>query len=157
MAEDITKGVPIGQKFASRSRTVSEGEFMLLQALTWQTAAIHTDKEFMKTTQFGERIMSGSLVLSVAMGLEGTTDEREVLRQAGFRGVAQLGIESVQFRASLQPGDTVRVEAEILEARPTRNPGRVVVKRRLRAFRQTGEMIMEGTRFSLLQKEGTSK
>lgn len=146
--------LPLGKKFVSRTRTISEGEFQVMQCLTWQTAAIHTDREYMKTTPFGERIMSGSILLSVAMGLEGTTDERAALKNCGLREIAQLGVEGIKFTAPLHPGDSLWVESEILEGRPSKkNPKRIVIKRRLRAYKKPNIMVMDSSRYSLYEKE----
>ncbi len=74
--------------------------------MTWQTAALHTDREYMKNTRYGERIMSGAILFAIAMGLEGTSDLRPVLKTYGIIDVAQLGVDSIQFTAPVYRGDS---------------------------------------------------
>lgn len=42
----------IGSSVTRWGRTISEAEFTLLTDLTWLVAALHTDKEHMKSTSF---------------------------------------------------------------------------------------------------------
>ena len=70
--------VPVGKKFISAGRTISEGNFTLLTNLTWTTDQIHSDREYMKGTQFGERILAGACLLACVVGL------------ANRSGIAQL-------------------------------------------------------------------
>jgi acyl dehydratase len=144
----------VGRKFVSRVRTISDGEFNILQDLTWQTARIHTDGDYMKNTEFSERIMSGSILLSVAMGLEGNSDLRPVLKTYGIVDVGALGVESIQFIAPVNPGDSLWSETEILEIRPSRkNPKRLVVRLRLKCFKKPDTLVMDSLRASLRKIE----
>ena len=85
---DWTALIPVGQVFVSPGRTISEGDFTLLTSLTWNTTIIHTDKEFMKTTEFGERILDGPSLLACAAGLShrsGTMKRRRTSTSAPWR------------------------------------------------------------------------
>src|SRR4030067_3875552 len=58
-----------GQKITSVGRTVSEDAIWSFAGLTGDYNQIHTDAEFAKGTQFGQRIAHGLLGLSIAVGL----------------------------------------------------------------------------------------
>ena len=121
--ENMLEGLPTGKKFISRlGRTISEGDFSLLVNLNWTIGSIHADAEYMKLTQFGERILPAVCVLSTTIGLANFTGVRQPLRDRQLRLVALVGFESVRFNAPIHPGDTVTVESEILDANPTSKP-----------------------------------
>lgn len=143
----------VGKKFVSRGRTISDGEFNILQNMTWQTASLHTDREYMKkNTQFEDRIMSGTILFSIAMGLEGTSDLKAALKTYGITEIAQLGVESVQFMAPVYPGNNLWAESEIVEIRPSRkNPKRVIVRLRLKCFKKPDIQVLDSVRASLRQ------
>ncbi|MFC2003625.1 MaoC/PaaZ C-terminal domain-containing protein [Chloroflexota bacterium] len=150
----IAEGLPIGQKWTSVGRTIGEGDFTLLTNLTWTTVRIHSDKEYMKSTQFGDRILAGVCVLAVAMGLVSRSTEFDtMLTRNNVRIVAVLGFESVQFKAPVFPWDTLTVETELLEARPTNKTNRGVMCFKDVARKQTGEVVMESVRSILFEKE----
>ena len=62
---DVIAGLPIGASVRSNGRTIGEGEFGLLNLLIGATSRLHTDREYMKTTQYGERILGGAAVLAI--------------------------------------------------------------------------------------------
>lgn len=148
----ITEGLPLGRKIASPFRTISEGDFTLLTNLTWTLDELHTNREYMKETQFGERILAGPLVLALTLGLSGTAGFRQLMKDSGLRMVAILGHDNVRYISPLQPGDSVRAEAEIMEAIPTSKPHRGVLKVRDRLFNHRGEQLLDSTRNILFER-----
>lgn len=119
-------GVATGHNEAGR--TISEGDFTLLTNLTWTIDQIHSDREYMKHTQFGERILAGSCVLACAHGLANRSGVSQALDNDKLRRVVLLGFARVSFTAPVKPGDTITVRSEILEVHPTHNdPKRAVV------------------------------
>ena len=149
----LLDGLPLGEKFRSaQGRTLSEGDFSLLTNLTWTTSALHSDKEYMKRTPFGERILAGPCVLALVLGLTRWSGLYQAFERCGLRTTALLGYEEVRFTAPVLPGDTLTSESEILDARQTKNPSRAVVKVRDTGYKQTGEKVMEGTRLMLMER-----
>ena len=70
----------IGDQCISQGRTVTESDVVAFAGLSGDFNPLHTDLEFCKRSQFGERIAHGMLVASIATGLanwtgifEGTT------------------------------------------------------------------------------------
>jgi acyl dehydratase len=88
---DFEDLIPIGKTFVSPGRTIGEGDFTLLTSLTWNTTVIHTDREFMKQTPFGERILDGPSLLACAAGLSHRSGYHEATANEQLRTVANLG------------------------------------------------------------------
>ena len=149
--EDLLKAIAYGKKRSSIGRTISEGDFSLLVNLNWTIGSIHADSEHMRSTAFGERILPGVCVLSTTMGLANTSRVRGLMADQGFQLVALLGYESVRFTAPVYPGDTITVESEILDARPSSDPKRCVARLRDVTTRQTGETVLEAVRTELYE------
>jgi acyl dehydratase len=104
-----------------------------------------------KTTSFGERILPGVCVLSTTIGLANTSNVRGLMSDHGLRLVALLGFEEVRFVGPVFPGDTITVESEILDARPTSDPKRCVARLRDVTTRQTGDRVLEAVRSELYE------
>lgn len=125
---DFEALIPIGKTFISPGRTISEGDFTLLTSLTWNTTIIHTDKEFMKQTPFGERILDGPSLLACAAGLSHRSGYHEATGNDRIRTVANLGYNHVRFRAPVMPGDTITIKTTISHVRPSQSqPGRAIL------------------------------
>ncbi len=150
--KDILKDVAYGKKCKSIGRTISEGDFSMLVNLNWTIGSIHTDSEHMKSTQFGDRILPGVCVLSTTIGLANTGGVRRLLYEKGFRLVALLGFENVRFLGPLFPGDTITVESEIIDARPSSHADRCVARLKDVTRKQTGEIVLECVRTELYER-----
>ena len=136
--------IPVGKVFASTGRTISEGEFGILHSLVWNTHELHTDKEFMKSSIHGERILLGPLVVACMFGLELSNHWGRAVEDAGFRGIGLLGMDSVRIKNPVLPGDTLTTHTQILECRASRkNPKRIIVPRKIEAFNQRGDLVAE--------------
>lgn len=119
--------------------------------LSWETGSLHSDKEYMKTTPFGERILGGPCIIPFVAGLS-SHPLHTAWERSGIQVFALMGIENVRFTAPLHPGDTMRVETEVTEFRPTAKPGRFLFRLRDIAYKQDGRAIMEMERVLLAQK-----
>lgn len=128
---------PIGEMFKSDMRTINAGECAVLTSLTWTTGAVHSDREFAKTTEFGELILAGAIVVALAAGLLSTTEiYREFERTYGVRVVAALDVNA-RFKAPVRFGDSIHLEITLTEARESKSrPGNFVLKFEDRVLRQ---------------------
>lgn len=119
----------VGTTSTSPRRTVTEADVVSFAGLSGDFNALHTDEVAAASSPFGTRVAHGLLGAAVASGLFTRTGLSTFLQESL---IALLGIDC-RFVNPLRIGDTVHVEAEIIELRPTRNPGRgvVVVERRL--------------------------
>jgi acyl dehydratase len=130
----------------SITRTVTESDNTLFSCMTMNPQPLHLDAAFAEQTEFGQRLVNSLLTLSLAVGLTvyeltlGTT-------------VANLGFGEVAFPAPVFHGDTIRVESEVTEARPSSSrPEAGVVSFEHRAFNQRDELVMRAQRTALMQR-----
>ncbi|MCS7041016.1 MAG: MaoC family dehydratase, partial [Caldilineales bacterium] len=131
----------VGQRIVhSLGRTITEMDNVLFSALTMNTQPLHLNEDFAARTPFGQRIVNGLFTLALAVGLtvsdltEGTI-------------VANLGYESVNHPHPVFHGDTLYVETEVLEMRPSRSqPDRGIVKLKHIGRNQHGTVVVEVVR-----------
>ena len=144
--------LPIGQKFTSPGRTISEGDFTLLTNLTWTTAEIHSNREYMKKTQFGDMILAGPCTVAVMIGMNGRGAFGMLFEEGKVRVVALLGLDEIRFRAPVLPGDTLTAHAELLDVRPSqKNPRRGILRVKDSATNQKGELVVESIRTMMIE------
>lgn len=144
MAGKYFDDLAVGQHIQhSLGRTITEMDNVLFSTLTMNTQPLHINEDFAAKTPFGRRIVNGIFTLGLAVGLtvadltEGTI-------------VANLGYESVQHPHPMFHGDTLYVETEVLDMRPSRSqPDRGVVKLRHIGRNQDGVIVIDFTRTAL--------
>jgi acyl dehydratase len=140
----LTTELPVGQVRRTRGRTLTRGECALLSDLTWTIGSLHTDREHARATQFGDTILAGAVLLSVAVGLINTSDlYRELLTDHGVQVLAALGADA-KYRRPLYPGETVYVETAIEAVRASRSkPGDEILTFHDRVVNQNADLLME--------------
>ena len=132
-------------------RTVTETDNVLFSAMTHNPAQLHLDEEYCRTeTEFGRRLVNSCFTLGLMVGISvGDT----TLGTA----VANLGWDEVRFPRPLFHGDTVRVETEVLELRPSKSrPDQGIVVYAHRAFNQHGELVASCKRSGLQRRKPTA-
>lgn len=137
----------VGQRIQhNRARTVTEADNVLFSGLTLNTQPLHMDEEFAKQSQFGKRIMNGIFTLGLVIGMtvpdltEGTI-------------VANLGYEKINHPAPVFAGDTISVETEVLEKKPSNSKSdRGVVRLKHIGRNQDGEAVVEVERAVMFLK-----
>lgn len=145
----ISKGMTfdefeIGATFISRARTVTETDVIAFAGISGDFNPLHTDAEFAKTTPFGERIAHGLLVFAFATGMANWTGI--------FDGTTLALMEqTVKYKGVVKFGDTVHLEMEVVEKKPTSKPERGVVKFATRVLNQNKEVVQDGE-WTLLMK-----
>jgi acyl dehydratase len=137
----------VGEKFVTEARTIGECEVVTFAGLSGDFNPLHTNNEFAKTTNFGERIAHGLLGQAVASGL--------ISRMGLFDGtaVAFLGINNWRFSGPILFGDTIRVEFEISHMRETGDPGRGIITRDVKVLNQRDETIQHGEMVIMIKRE----
>lgn len=127
----------VGQTFLHPiRRTVTEADNVWFSCMTHNPAALHLDEEYCRTeTEFGQRIVNSALTLGLMVGISvGDT----TLGTA----VANLGWDEVRFPKPVFHGDTLRIETEVLELRPSKSrPNAGIVTYMHRAYNQRGELV----------------
>jgi len=128
-----------GQRIVSVARTVTESDIMSFAGLTGDFNQIHTDAEFAKGTQFGQRIAHGLLGLSIAVGL--------LMRTGVLEGTVMAFREIVEWKF-IKPvfiGDSIHVEMEAKELKPMPRVGGGLAMVALDVKNQKDETLMRGT------------
>lgn len=139
MADLSFDDLEVGQVFTSRARTLTETDLSLYSMLTGDWHSIHADEEFAKQTKVGQRMFQGTFGLALAISLSAD------LMHLKNPVIAALGIRDWSFKAPLVIADTVHVELEIAEKRPTSDGKRAIVSRKLRLLKSDGTLVQEGT------------
>src|SRR5512147_1676731 len=127
----------VGMKFKHAGRTVTEMDNVLFSALTMNTQPLHVNEDFAAKTQFGQRIVNGIFTLGLVVGL--TVPE---LTEGTI--VANLGYERVVHPHPVFHGDTIYVESEVLEKRPSKSRADVgIVRLKHIGRKQDGTAVVE--------------
>jgi acyl dehydratase len=127
-------------------RTVTDADNAWFCGATCNSAAIHIDAEYCKTTEFGRPLMNSIFVLGLVIGLSvqettlGTT-------------VANLGMTEVRFASPVFAGDTIRAATTVAELRESRSrPNAGIVTFVHRGLNQGGEEVVTCRRQALMLK-----
>jgi acyl dehydratase len=118
-------------------RTITEMDNVLFCALTMNTQPLHLNEDFASKTQFGKRIVNGIFTMGLVVGLTvGELTEGTI--------VANLAYDRVVHPAPVFHGDTIYVETEVIEKKPsTTKPDRGVVRLLHRGVNQEGKVVVE--------------
>jgi acyl dehydratase len=128
----------VGDTFITPSRTVGLAEIATFAGLSGDYNPIHTDVEFAKESQFGQRIAHGVLGMSILTGL--------ITRLGVFEAstIALLGIEEWRFKGPVFDGDTIHVKVLIEDKKLTTDGKRGVLRWRYQLMNQRDEVVQEG-------------
>jgi acyl dehydratase len=129
----------VGQVVKTLSRTVSEDAIFTFAGLTGDYNQIHTDAEFAKTTQFGQRVAHGLLGLSIATGL---------IMRTGFLEGTVLAFREIQDWKFVKPifiGDTIHALLTVTEMKPLPRIGAGALIASVEVRNQTDEVLQKGT------------
>ena len=126
----------VGQRFEHvLRRTVTEADNLIFSALTHNPAALHLDEEYMKSSEFGTRIVNSCFTLSLMVGVSvadttlGTT-------------VANLGWDEIRFPKPVFIGDTLHATSEVIGLRESKSrPDTGIVTFLHEAVNQRGEVV----------------
>jgi len=120
----------VGEKTQTGSATLTEADILDF-ARRFDPQPIHTDPHAP-----GGLIASGWHTAALVMRL--VADARPL----GSLPVLGLGVDGIQWPQPVRPGDTIQVEMEILEIRPSKSkPTHGIVKLRSTARNQNGEVV----------------
>lgn len=127
-----------GAVFYSRGRTITEADNVIFTGLSGNYHSIHTDEEFAKKTQFGQRVVHGLLGLSIATGMQNQTV------QGTWKNAIFLELLNWKFLKPIYIGDTLKLEVRIASKRLTRKPQWGVVQTDRALINQRGEKVQSG-------------
>ncbi len=128
----------VGQVVKTVARTVSEDAIFTFAGLTGDYNQIHTDAEFAKTTQFGQRVAHGLLGLSIATGL---------IMRTGYLEGTVLAFREIQDWKFVKPifiGDTIHALLTVTEMKPLPRIGAGALIASVEVRNQTDETLQKG-------------
>jgi acyl dehydratase len=123
----------VGQVYGAGPIPVS-AEAIKAYAGHYDPQPFHIDEELARSTFFGGLVASGWHTASLTMSL--------VVRALPIAGgVIGAGVDELRWPTPLRPGDDLRLEAEIVEVRPSRTKPRGLVRVRTTTLNQDGEPV----------------
>ena len=135
----------VGEKFRTWGRTITDADIVNFINATGMLEVLFTDAEFRaKSSAIPGRVAPAALVYCVAEGMLFVT-----LIQG--TGLAFLHAE-IDVKGPVIAGDTIHVEVEITEVKPTsKKDGRGLVRTRNEVINQRGEVVLVYTPLRLVK------
>ena len=128
----------LGFRFRTHRRTIVEADLAAFANLTWLTEELFT------VGAGTPQLVPGALVYSFAEGL--------LLPTMQDTGIAFLGA-TLDVKAPTRVGDTIHVEAEVVEHRLTSKGDRGLVRFANKVLNQRGEIVLEYNPLRLLKRK----
>ncbi|MFC6989693.1 MaoC/PaaZ C-terminal domain-containing protein [Haloplanus sp. GCM10025708] len=129
---------------SSVARTVSESDVYSMAGLTGSYNPLHTDKEYMKETEFERPIVQNTLLITLMEGLSKRIPEWDP------DIVAAYGREGYRFVNPVFVDDTVHLEAEVVDKRE-KEGGRGIVSFKHDLYNQDDSLVATGEYLLLLE------
>lgn len=126
-------------------KTITESDNNLFSLLTMNHHPLHLDARFASESQHGQRLVVGTLVFSLVVGL--------TVRDVSGRAIANLAYESIEHLGPVFLEDTVYAVSEVLAVRPSAGkPDRGVVTVETLGVNQRGEKVLRFRRKVLVPR-----
>ncbi len=123
-------------EFRTRARTITETDLVNFIGLSGMFESLFIDQEYIAGQELYEgRLVPGALTYAIS---EGLVIQEGILHE---RGLAFLGLE-LRAEKPVYVGDTIHVEVETGETRPTRRDDRGIVITNHSVVNQNGDPVM---------------
>jgi len=140
--EDFTVGDVYKHPYG---RTVTETDNVWFTNLTMNLNPMHFNEAYASETEFGERLVDGTFVIALAVGMS--------VIDVSANATANLGYDEVRHTAPVFHGDTIFAESEVLAKRESDSRGHVgIVETELRAYNQEDEQVLSLKRTPMVLK-----
>jgi acyl dehydratase len=127
------------------AKTVTEGENHLFCLLTMNHHPLHLNDVYAAESQQGRNVVVGPYVYSLMLGM--------TVPDVSGKAIANLATDELSHPAPVFHGDTLFVESEVLEVKPSQSkPDRGVVRVHTRAYNQDGTLVAHFKRAVLVPK-----
>jgi acyl dehydratase len=131
-------------------RTLTESDNQLFSLLTMNHHPVHLDAAWSAEAHHQQRLVVGTLVFSVAVGLS--------VPDISGQAIANLGYELIDHVGPVFVGDTIYAESTVLEIRESATkPDRGVVRVETRAWNQHGDIVLTFRRSVLIPKRAAAR
>lgn len=126
-------------------RTVTETDNVWFTNLTMNLNPMHFNEAYATETEFGERLVDGTFVIALAVGMS--------VIDISANATANLGYDDIRHHAPVFHGDTIFAESEVLEKRESESREHVgIVTTELRAYNQDDELVLSLERTPMVLK-----
>ena len=128
------------------AKTVTEADDHLFCLLTMNHHPLHINDVYAAQSQQGRNVVVGPLVYSIMLGMS--------VSDVSGKAIANLATEELSHPAPVFHGDTLFVESEVLEVRPSESkPDRGIVKVRTDVYNQDGVLVATFKRAVLVPRK----
>jgi len=127
----------VGQTLVTPARTVTSTDIVNFACLSGDFNEVHTNWEYCKSTPFGEPIAHGPLIYAIMGGLQYASGVNDGTL------LALLQVDKWRMLLPVKHGDTLHLEATVLEKKESSKPDRGVVKFRRNFVRQDAKVVQE--------------
>ncbi len=125
--------------------TITEADDVLFCMLTMNHHPLHSDAKYAAETQFGQRVVPGPFVFSLAIGM--------TVPVVSGKAIANLTTTDMVHTKPVFHGDTLYAVTEVLGVRESKSqPDRGIVTVKTRGINQHGDTVLEFTRQAMIPK-----
>ncbi|GAB7093195.1 MaoC family dehydratase [Halolamina litorea] len=126
-------------------RTVTETDNVWMTNVTMNLNPMHFNEAYAAQTEFGERLVDGTFVIALAVGMS--------VIDVSVNATANLGYDRIRHHAPVFHGDTIFAESEVIAKRESDSRDHVgIVTTELRAFNQEGTKVLSMERTPMVLK-----
>lgn len=126
-------------------RTVTETDDVWFTNITMNTNPMHFNEAYASETEFGERLVNGTFVIALAVGMS--------VVDVSMNAIANLGYDDVRHHGPVLHGDTIFAESEVLSKRESESREHVgMVTTELRAYNEDGDLVLSLERTPMVLK-----
>ena len=131
------------------AKTVTEADDHLFCLITMNHHPLHINDVYAAQSQQGRNVVVSPLIYSLTLGIS-VSDVSE-------KAIANLATEELSHPAPVFHGDTLYVESEVLDVRPSESkPDRGIVKVRTDVYNQDGTLVATFKRAVLVPRKPES-
>ena len=131
-SEDFTVGDVYKHPYG---RTVTETDDVWFTNVTMNVNPMHFNEAYAAETEFGERLVNGTFVIALAVGMS--------VVDVSMNATANLGYDDVRHHGPVFHGDTIFAESEVLSKRESESRDHVgMVTTELRAYNQDDDLVL---------------
>ena len=126
-------------------RTVTETDNVWFTNVSMNLNPMHFNEAYAATTEFGERLVDGTFVIALAVGMS--------VIDVSANATANLGYDAIRHHAPVFHGDTLFAESEVLSKRESGSRDHVgIVTTELRTYNQDGDLVLSLERTPMVLK-----
>ncbi|MFC6734180.1 MULTISPECIES: MaoC family dehydratase [unclassified Haladaptatus] len=131
-------------------RTVTETDNVWFTNISMNLNPMHFNEAYAAQTEFGERLVDGTFVIALAVGMS--------VIDVSANATANLGYDAIRHHGPVYHGDTLFAESEVLEKRESSSRDHVgIVTTELRTYNQDGDLVLSLERTPMVLKREYAK